>query len=283
LKLRILFFGTLTAEELYIGISKNENPEAILDAAQEEISKFCKKEGISAFLFYNLNEKDAVLKEYLCRNHFIKLGSLPTTVMEINASSLEGYINGLKKNARKDLRRKLRRSTMQANLVTEIRDDIKGISEEIYKLYMNNFGDSDIHFELLPKRFFEDISENMPGVVKFFITRENAKIVAFNLCLVKRDFCIDKFIGLDPEVAREYHLYFTTLCHNIEWCIKNNIRFYQPGATDYHPKVRLGAKLIPLFIYAKGFNPLLNITVRLIAKLIEPKRLDSSLANIKKI
>jgi predicted N-acyltransferase len=101
--------------------------------------------------------------------------------------------------------------------------------------------------------------------------------------LVGGDLCIDKFIGLDLEVTKRYHLYFTTLAHNLDWCIKNGIRYYQPGATDYHPKVRLGAKLIPLAVYARGFNPLLETTARLLAKFIEPKRLDLSFREIEKI
>lgn len=120
----------------------------------------------------------------------------------------------------------------------------------------------------------------MPTIAKVFLTRDKDKIVAFNLCLVKGDTCIDKFIGFDSDVYRAYHLYYTTFCHNIDWCIKNGIRYYQMGITDYAPKLRLGAQLIPLFIYLRCANPILNLFTRLIARLIQPKNFDPTLKKL---
>ncbi len=121
----------------------------------------------------------------------------------------------------------------------------------------------------------------MPGIAKYFITYNKDKIVAFNLCLIKNNIFLDKYIGFDQVLAKAYHLYFTTFCYNFDWCIKNGLRFYQTGATDYYPKMRLGAKLIPLYIYTRAFNPLLNTFLKIFKKFIEPKNLDSSLKDIK--
>ena len=123
----------------------------------------------------------------------------------------------------------------------------------------------------------------MPGVAKFFITYADDKIVAFNLCLVKGDYFIDKIIGMDSSVSHKYNLYYTTFCHNIDWCIKNKIRYYIMGITDYHPKIRLGSKLIPLYIYLKMFNPLLNLFAHPIIRVIEPKNFDPTLKALRKL
>jgi len=281
--LKIIFLGAPTAEEFYMGIAQEENLDSILDAAIEKIEEFSRKEKIAGFLFYNISQKHPLLMEYLEKKCLIKMEGLPSTIIEIKANSLEEYIKGLSKNMRKDLRHKLKTASCRAKLTTERRQDINGISEEVYQLYMNNFLDSDVHFEVLTKEFFERINTNMPDTVKYFITRDKEKIVAFNLCFVKDGLLIDKFIGFDRALAKEYHLYFTTFCHNLEWCIQNGVRFYQPGATDYHPKIRLGAKLIPLFIYTKASNPLINFLIRVFARTIEPKNIDSSLKEITKL
>jgi len=282
LGMRVLFLGSPTSEEFYLGISKEENLTWVLDKALEELLKICKKNKISGITFYNLSEKNTTLGKYLSEKGFFKMESLPGTLLKINADSLEGYINSLSKNTRKDLRKKLKRSSSEVKLTTEIREDVSDISQDIYKLYLNNFNGSDVHFEVLTLDFFKNICRNMPGVAKYFITRDREKIVSFNLCLTKGDLCIDKFVGFEPAVSHKYHLYYTTFCHNIDWCIKNGFRFYQPGATDYHPKLRLGAKLIPLFIYAKALNPVLNSFLKLIAKFIEPKNLDDDLRDYRK-
>jgi predicted N-acyltransferase len=209
--------------------------------------------------------------------------TLPTTMIELKANSLEDYLGHLSRNARKDFKHKLRNSASKTHLAVEERQDVGDIIQDIHRLYLNNFSEPDVHFEILTPEFFLNISKNLPGVAKFFITKDGEKIVAFNLCLAKGDLLIDKFIGFDSELSRKYHLYFTTFAYNLEWCIKNGLQYYQPGQSDYYPKVRLGAKLIRLFDYTRAFNPLLHLILKLTAKFIEPKNIDSSLRDVEKI
>jgi len=282
LKVKALFLGSPTTEGFSMGISANEDSEAVLNEALKELEAFSKEEGIAGMIFYNLSSKDLKLAEYLKRKKFLGMETLPTTAINIEANSLEEYIQGLGKNTRKDLRKKLRRSQEISELKTEPREDIADIINNVYGLYLNNFNDADINFEILTKYFFLNICSNMPGVAKYFITYDKGKIVAFNLCLIKNGIFIDKFIGFDYEVAHKYHLYYTTFCHNIDWCIKNGLKTYQPGFSDYHPKVRLGAKLIPLYVFVKTFNTFLSLSLKILKPLIEPKNMDPVLKQIEK-
>jgi len=283
LKIKILFLGSPTAEEFYLGISESEDLNPILSGAVEHLKKFCRRQKIKLIAFNNVTAKNTALMECLSGNNFIKMETLPTTIIEINANSLEDYIKQLSPNARKDLNRKLKKSAALTQLKTQEYENIRDIKEKIYSLYMNNFDGSSVRFETLTPEFFENICKNMPDTAKFFVTYDKDKIVAFNLCLMKDRLFIDKFIGFDSAVAHDYHLYFTTFCHNLNWCIKNGFKYYQPGTTDYYPKVRLGAKLIPLYVYVNALNPLLQALIKLIAPLIEPKKLDPSLRNIEKL
>ena len=276
LRMKMMFLGSPTTEEFYFGISKDENLTVFFDSAFETLRKLSKKDKINSIVFNNISDKNTPLTEYLKKRDFIRMETLPTTLIDIEADSLEAYIKKLSKNTRKDLKRKLNKSSQAAELITKVYDNIDAICARVYELYLNNFTGSDIHFEKLTFDFFKNICQNMPGAAKFFITFDQDKIVAFNLCLVENNLCIDKFIGFDSQTAHKYSLYFTTFCHNIDWCIKNGINYYQPGTTDYYPKMRLGAKLIPLYIYAKSFNPIVNLVVKLISPLIEPKNLDPS-------
>lgn len=282
MRIKLLFVGFPTTEELYLGISRQEDLRSVLEGSLKEFYEIMKKEKISTILFYNLSGKHSALGEYLRQRGFARMENFPNTKITIRAASLEEYINMLSKNTRKDLRRKLKKSSRLAQLHTEVITDISPIRNRIYELYLNNLGDSDVSFETLTPDFFQKIPENMPGSVKFFITRDKEKIVAFNLCLVKGDTCIDKFIGFDQALARKYHLYYFTFCHNLDWCIKNGFRFYQMGITDYHPKLRLGAELIPLHIYFRRLNPITNLFGKLIARIIQPANFDPTLRKIKK-
>jgi hypothetical protein len=52
------------------------------------------------------------------------------------------------------------------------------------------------------------------------------------------------------------------------------------GITDYHPKLRLGAKIIPLEVYFRLRNPLLNFFSPLAARIITPYNFDPDLKKI---
>lgn len=283
LRVKILFVGLPTAEEFYMGIAEEESLEEVLAGALKELHDFARREKAGLILFYNLKEltgRNAILIRHLEERGFSRMENFPNTLLPIRAHSLDEYLEGLSKNTRKDLRRKLRKASSRAPLRTELVEDITPIKDAVYALYAQNFDDSDIHFELLSPDFFVNICRTMPGVAKFFITREQDTVVAFNLCLVKGDTCIDKFIGFDRSRARTHHLYYVTFCHNLAWCIENGIRFYQLGITDYHPKLRLGAELVPLYIYIKLLNPFFNLFAKSVVRLLEPKRFDPTLKGL---
>lgn len=274
---RLLFVGSPTTEEFYLGLAGEEELAGLLDGAINKLEEFCRENKIGNYLFYNLSQKNSLLIELLIKRGFGKMENFPTTIISINAASVEEYTGRLSKNTRKDLKKKLKKAAQDPSLVTEVLDDLNGNPDEIYRLYLNNFDGSDVHFEKFTPRFFRDIFTNMPGVAKLFITRSQGKIAAFNLCLVKDGLCIDKVIGFDPAVSRALALYHYTFCYNIAWCIKNGINLYQPGITDYHSKLRMGAKLVPLYILAKSLNPLVNQLVKPALKLIQPKNFDPTL------
>ena len=280
LRMRLLFVGSPAAEEIYLGCSKDENLNLIAEEAVNKLHGFLDKNKISTILFYNLTKKNSGLIFYLRAKGFKLMEGFPNSVIKINAHSLQEYINNLRPSTRKDLKRKLKKSADLTTLKTELHNDLTGIENEVYRLYLNNLQDSGVSFERLTMDFFQNIFKNMPEVARIFITRDKDKIVAFNLMFIKDKVCIDKFIGFDRQLSHKYHLYHNTFCHNIDYCIKNGITTYQLGVTDYHPKVRLGTKLIPLYILVKTFNPVLKLFSGLIIRMVEPKKFDPILRNI---
>ncbi|MCX5707313.1 MAG: peptidogalycan biosysnthesis protein, partial [Candidatus Omnitrophica bacterium] len=154
LSMKVLFLGSPTTEGFSMGFTDDENFDAILDQALKKLTAYSKEEKIKGILFYNLSPKHGRLAGYLKKKKFLKMETLPTTIINIKTNSLEEYIADLGKNTRKDLKKKLRRSQGLAQLKTELREDITDIIDEIYKLYLNNFNDADVHFEILTKEFF---------------------------------------------------------------------------------------------------------------------------------
>lgn len=282
LKLKILFIGSPLTEESVIGIREGCDKEKILRFFLAKMLNFCNIEKIGVITFYNLTSADSYMLDFLKRNNFAQMEAFPLARLTIKEQSLEEYIQNLGKSTRKDIRRKLRNAYTNAEIKIEERNNLDGLLDRAYQLYLNNLNGGDVSFEKLTPEYFAKISENMPGTVKYFVTWVNGKMAAFNMCFVKDGICIDKYIGFDYDVAYKYNLYFVTWCHNIDWCIRRGIRYYQPGTCDYEPKIRLGSDLVPLYISSRLINPVINHLTAPVMKLIEPRRFDPVLSNLSK-
>jgi hypothetical protein len=57
------------------------------------------------------------------------------------------------------------------------------------------------------------------------------------------------------------------------------VRFYQVGQTDYHPKLKLGGRLVPLHVYVRHYNPILNLFLKLMAGALTPDKFDENIKN----
>jgi predicted N-acyltransferase len=133
----------------------------------------------------------------------------------------------------------------------------------------------------MPKKFFHDISLNMPEETKYFLWKIDGNVVAFNLCLVKNGVLVDAYIGMDYNFAHKYHLYYLTFRDILVWCMENKIAVYEAGALNYDPKKRLDFDFIPQYIYARHINAIANFFFGGICALIKPENYDPLLKTLK--
>ena len=282
LRIKMLFFGSPLTEEGIMGFSKDCDIKQALSFLIQEILQLCKDKKIGVITFYNLTTRDMHIIEFLKTNGFGCMEAFPLARVEIKEHSLEKYIQNLGPSTRKNIRRKLKKAYAQAEIKIEERNNLNGLLNQAYQLYLNTYNSGGVSFEKLTPEYFSKISEHMPEATKYFIVWINNQMAAFNLCLVKGSFCIDKYFGLDYEVAYKYNLYYVTWCYNIDWCIKHGVRYYQPGTCDYDPKIRMGGRLIPLYVCTRFLNSLVNCLTAPLLKLIQPKNFDPVLRNLQK-
>ena len=180
----------------------------------------------------------------------------------------------LSKVFRKNLRRKLRASEDAAPIDMEVMTDATRLVDEIYALYRQTYERSDFKFEELNREYFAAIGQRMPDCVRYFIWRQEGRIIAFSLCLVKDGTLHDLDVGLDYSVALDLHLYFVTWRDVIQWCLRNGVTAYHTGPLNYDPKLHLKLLLAPQDLYARHNSALFNPIFKLAIKYLEPTRHD---------
>ena len=174
---------------------------------------------------------------------------------------------------RKNLRRKFRK-TEGRPIECEVVTDISPYVDEVYPLYRQTLGRSELKFEELTKSYLCELGRRMNDRARFFIWRQEGRIIAFASTIVHKGVLRDNYIGLDYSVALEYHLYFVTWRDTIVWALKNGIHTYHSAPLNYDPKYHFRMELEPLDLYVRAPNGWLNAVFKRVLPLLEPTRYD---------
>ncbi len=205
-------------------------------------------------------------------NRYARIPSMPMTRLALHYQNWDEYFRTLGKATRKDLRRKFRKAENAPKINMHVVSDVAPYINEIYPLYLAVHERSPLKFETLTKDYFCAIAQRMPERARFFIWRQSGKIVAFSFCLISNDRIYDECIGLDYSVALDLHLYFYTLRDIISWSLQEGLKYYYSNPLNYEPKLHLDCELVPLDLYVRHTNALLNPIFRRVIKYLGPTR-----------
>jgi len=279
LMLKTMFCGSPFRENGALGIRADtvEEKASLIKELIERMRAFSREKSIPLIIFKDFLKEGLAGLDVFEAQGFFRVGSFPSVAAELNFSSFNEYLNSLSYSTRKSLRRKLKKANSQNNIQVKVVERVDDIIQDVHRLYVNTYHNGTTKFERLTPQFFINAARNLTPHAKFFLYYVDGKLSAFNLCLIYKDLFIDKFIGFDYDIARRYALYFLSWCFNVEWCLKNSIRVYQTGQTDYYPKLKLGGKLIPLYVYLRHRNALANLLIRLLARVLKPDNFDTDI------
>jgi hypothetical protein len=273
LKMRTLMVGCVAGEGHLDGDEASLNSSARLLAAS--IVEWAR----------DLNAHLIVLKEFPARYRqalrcFVEVGftrvpSLPMTRLSIDYASFDDYMNrALNGATRRKLRKKFRAAVEAPPIEMSILVDATPIVGEIYPLYLQVYARSKLHFEKLTREYFCRIGQRMPDKVRYFVWRQDGRIVAFTLCMVEGGEFYAEYIGLDYAVALKQHLYHYAVRDMTSWAIANGYKWFCSSALNYDPKLHLRHSLDPIDLYVRHTSPVANAVLKKMLPFIEPTRYD---------
>jgi len=209
---------------------------------------------------------------------FTRVPSMPMTKLNISYASFEEYMNrALGGEMRRNLRRKFRSASRSSPIEMSVIDDVTPFIEDIFPLYLNVFERSKLQFEKLTKEYLCRLGKAMPDKVRFFIWRQNEKIVAFIACMLQGDAFYAEYIGLDYTVALDLHLYHYTYRDMVSWAMANGYKEFRSSGLNYDPKLHLKHLLDPIDLYIRHASVVPNAALKLFLPLLEPTRSDPTL------
>ncbi|MDO7195113.1 GNAT family N-acetyltransferase [Acinetobacter nosocomialis] len=200
---------------------------------------------------------------------FLSVEGQALAYVPIDFSSREEYLSRLSKPRRKNFKRKLK-SLNELNIEQLSTGDERFNDPEfrtyLYELYLAVYHQSEIHFDLLRPEFFSEILQDVHSGGKVFLYWADTTLVGYNICYEYKDNLVDKYIGLNYPLAKDYNLYFISWFVNLDYALTHNLKFYIAGWTDPEVKAQLGAK----FTFTRHLVWIYSPALRFILKKLRP-------------
>jgi hypothetical protein len=276
---RTLFIGSPCADEGTVGLVHGIRLRDVAVILQDAFYTYARNANASMIVWKDFshslsNDLDVLRSD--CS--LFKLVSYPGTIVPRLEGSFDSYLETLTSAKRNSLKRKLRRSRAMGELdASTIQYPEDSLVTEIFDLYWQTYQKGKTKFERLTPEFFRLIAgEDVSHFIMLRI-RETEKLVAFMLCFRVGSRVINKFIGLDYAVAKDWYLYFRLWEAAVEWAAACGASDLQSGQTGYMAKLDLGHTLVPLTNYCIHLNPLIHRIFSAAARYISWSTLDDDL------
>ena len=204
---------------------------------------------------------------------FARMASMPATRLALDGADWEEFMaRHLSHAMRKNLRRKFRALAGAPPIAMEVVTSVAGIEHEVHALYAQVLARARLTFERLTPEFLRQLGERMPDRARFFLWRQEGRLVACSVALVHEGVLYDEYLGLDYRVALDLHLYFTTFRDMVSWALAQGLRAYHSTPLSYAPKLHLGFTLAPLDLYLAHPRISFGGPLRRLLRIVEPVR-----------
>ena len=178
------------------------------------------------------------------RQGFVLLEGQALAWVAVDFETTDDYLTRLSPARRKDIRRKLRsRTALEIEEIatgTAFFDDA-AVRSEFYAMYLEVHQQSEIHFDLLTREFFDAVLRDAQGGGLVFVYRHDGRVIGWNLCFVSGEALVDKYVGFRYPDARALNIYFVSWMHNLDYALRHGLSCYVAGWTDPAVKAYLGA------------------------------------------
>lgn len=230
---------------------------------------------IRLLLFKDYFETDPIHKQtaFFESHQISKVSAQPNMMMKVrsNWDSMDDYVGSLNKKYRRRYRtaKKKSKDIISKELTLE---EIESNSETLYQLYKNVSDNAKINTFILPKRHFCSLKVHLQEKFRVIGYYLDGGLVGFYTLIMNNDVLETYFLGYDSEHQYDNQLYLNMLYDMAQFGIENSFKNIAYCRTAMEIKSSVGAKAVPMSMYMKHTNGVLNALLQQIFKLMNPSR-----------
>lgn len=267
-KAKVLVCGNLLSWGMHgVAFAPNENPVELWPAVAEAMYRIRRAEKLSSHvgvvMIKDVPDEHADHAGTLKRFSYDAIDPEPDMILTIPPEwqSHGDYLNALDRKYRKSTAKVLE-SVKEAGYSVESVADMGTIAPRLYELYMHVHERAAVRPFTLQPSFIPSLGSALGARFRCTIIRRNDEIAGFVTTLKDGDTAVGYYLGYDPAVNESVPVYFRLLQAVVSDAIELGCKRLSLGRTALEPKARLGAQPVPLRLYLRHRQPILNTILR---------------------
>ena len=245
-----------------------------LNSLKKEI-KTTQNKKIRAFLWkdYFLEDPIHLEKHFFKKQMLYKIAVQPNMIMPVRSQwqTLGDYVGSMTKKYRDRFKRA--RKKFNAILIEEL--SLEAVYKEgprLHELYLNVSNNAKFNTFLLPDNHFYSLKLQLGKRFKIFGYYIDNELVGFYTLLLNNSDLETYFLGYDKAHQYPNQLYLNMLYDMAQYAIENKFSTVVYARTAMEIKSSVGAEPKAMVVYLKHTNGVMNMVLKLIFRLMNPKQ-----------
>lgn len=157
-----------------------------------------------------------------------------------------------------------------AGVVLEALGDVASRADRIHELYLSVRQRAKVRGPALPAGYFPALQGALGDRFRLSVLRRGDEILGFVSTIQDGPTAVGYLVGVDYEANSELPIYLRLLRAVIADGLAMGCRRVSYGGTALEPKSRLGARPVPLTLYVRHRNPVINVMFRDVLSAVQP-------------
>ena len=179
---------------------------------------------------------------------YFRATSLPACSLSLHWSTFEDYLGSLRSGYRRQIKKSLQ-VARQADLQVRRFEGVSQHADLLFRLYEQVIDRAAHRLERLNLTFFENLAKNFDDRCRVILIERRGQPLASAIVLLAPRVATFLLAGLDYETHQQYQTYQNLVIEVVREAIRSGAERLEMGQTSYALKSRLGAEIVPRYLY----------------------------------
>src|SRR5690606_3147848 len=231
------------------------------------------KKTVRVLLFKDYFENDTIYQsqKQFQQKGFHQLNVQPNMLLKIPSTwkHFDDYLNDLSAKYRARYKRAVKKLGDISVKELEL-EDIQLHSKHLYELYKNVSNNAPFNTFILHGEHFYQLKKELQDNFKVFGYYLNEELIGFHTLILNHQQLGTYFLGYDETHQHHNQLYLNMLYNMLQFGIDHRFETVVYARTAMEIKSSVGAKAIPMTMYLKHTNRLINAMLKWLFKVMNP-------------